>query len=166
MNRLLCLATLVVVVLAVPLRSVGAQLRLSAGVGGGIAGSTESSLSDGTAGVVLMGQVTKSLVPLFGIGVDVNDWRGGGSNIAFVTANAQLHIPVTPFYVKLGGGVGTGDPDGRGTISGAAIQIGAAYDITLPLAPVALTLFGNALLAHASERSLQMVDAGLAFTWR
>lgn len=166
MNRLVCLATAVALILAAPPRAAGAQLRLSAGVGGGIAGSTESSLSDGTAGVVLMGQVTKSIVPLFGIGVDVNDWHRGGSNIAFVTANAQFHIPVTPFYVKLGGGVGTGDPDGRGNVTGGAAQIGAAYDITLPLAPVAVTLFGNALLAYTSARSLQMVDAGLAFTWR
>lgn len=160
------LLAFVLALAAVP-RTGAAQLRLSVGAGGGIAGSTDASLSDGHAGVVLMGQVTKTIVPLFGLGIDVNDWRRGGSNIAFVTANAQLHVPVTPFYIKLGAGVGTGDPDGNGSVTGTAVQIGAAYDITLPLAPVAVTLFGNALLAYSStSRSLQMVDAGLAFTWR
>jgi hypothetical protein len=40
------------------------------------------------------------------------------------------------------------------------------YDITLPAAPIALAVFGNALLAHAALRSVQTVDAGIAITWR
>jgi hypothetical protein len=148
---------------AIP-RAIVAQPRLSIGVGGGMAGSTESSLSDGRGAPVIMVQATKSLLPLVGLGVQVDDWRRSGSNVAFATAHLQLGIPLTPFYLKLGGGVGTGDPDGKGRITGAAGQIGAAYDLTLPLAPVALTIFGNAFLSHASTRSMQMVDAGLAFT--
>jgi hypothetical protein len=145
---------------------VAAQTRLSLGVGGGMAGSTESSLSDGKGAPIVMGQATMSLIPLVGVGVEVDDWRRSGSNIVFAAAHVQLHVPVTPFYVKLGAGYGSGDPDGRGRINGATVQVGAAYDLTLPLAPVALTLFGNAFLSHASNRSMQMVDAGLAFTWR
>jgi hypothetical protein len=143
-----------------------AQPRVSVGVGGGIAGSTESSLSDGRGAPAVMLQVTGSVLPLVGIGVEVNDWRHTGSNIAFATGHVQLHLPVLPLFVKLGAGVGTGDPDGKGTTTGAAVQVGAGYDITLPLAPVALTLFGNALLAHSAARSVQMVDAGLALTWK
>lgn len=142
------------------------QLRLSLGAGGGMAGSTESSLSDGRGAPVIMGQATKSMAPFLGIGLEANYWRRSTLNATFVTAHLQLHIPVTPFYFKLGGGVGTGDPDGKGTITGVAGQIGAAYDLTLPLAPVAATVFANALLGHATERSMQMVDLGLALTWR
>lgn len=142
------------------------QVRLSAGVGGGMAGSTESSLSDGSGAPVIMVQATKSLLPFLGLGVQVDDWRHNGSNVAFATAHVQLHVPIMPFYVKLGAGVGTGDPDGNGRSTGMAGQIGAAYDLTLPLAPVALTVFGNAFLSHASSRSMQMVDLGLALTWR
>jgi hypothetical protein len=156
---------LVAMTLAIP-GVAAAQPRVSIGAGGGMAGSTDASLSDGRGAPIVMGQVTVSAVPLIGVGVEVDDWRRSGSNIVFATAHAQIHVPATPFYLKLGGGFGTGDPDGRGTISGAAGQIGAAYDITLPLAPVALTLFGNAFLAHASSRSMQLVDAGLALTWR
>jgi hypothetical protein len=143
-----------------------AQARLSVGVGGGMAGSTESSLSEGKGAPVVMGEATMSLIPLLGAGVEVDDWAHSGSNIVFAAAHLQLHVPVTPFYVKLGAGYGSGDPDGRGRISGATAQVGAAYDLTLPLAPVALTLFGNAFLSHATERSMQMVDLGLALTWR
>jgi hypothetical protein len=158
---------IVVIPLAMALPGVAAsQARLSVGAGGGMAGSTESSLSDGRSAPVIMGQATMSVMPLVGLGVQVDDWRHSGSNVTFATAHVQLHVPVTPFYVKLGGGVGTGDPDGKGKITGAAGQIGAAYDLTLPLAPVALTLFGNAFLGHAKARSMQMVDLGLALTWR
>jgi hypothetical protein len=143
-----------------------AQARVSLGAGGGMAGSTESSLSDGRGAPVIMGQATMSVAPLIGLGVQVDDWRHSGSNVTFATAHLQLHIPVTPFYVKIGGGVGTGDPDGKGRITGAAGQIGAAYDLTLPFAPIALTAFGNAFLGHARERSMQMVDLGLALTFR
>jgi hypothetical protein len=131
-----------------------------------MAGSTDASLSEGRGAPVVMGQATRSLVPFLGIGVQIDDWRRSGSNIVFATAHLQLHIPVTPFYVKIGGGFGSGDPDGKGRITGGAGQIGAAYDITLPFAPVALTVFGNAFLSHTSSRSMQMVDAGLAFTLR
>jgi hypothetical protein len=155
---------LIVASLAVVIpRAVTAQ-RFSIGAGGGMAGSTESSLSDGRGGPVIMGSATKSLLPFMGLGVQFDDWRRSGSNVAFATAHLQLSVPLTPFYVKLGGGVGTGDPDGKGRSTGAAGQIGAAYDLTLPLAPVALTIFGNAFLSHASNRSMQMVDVGLAFT--
>jgi len=36
----------------------------------------------------------------------------------------------------------------------------------VPAAPIAITLFGNGLLAHASSRSLQTVVAGVALTLR
>ena len=140
--------------------------RVSIGAGGGIAGSTESSLSDGRGAPAVMVQVTASVMPLLGLGVEVNDWRHAGANVAFATGHVQLHLPLLPLFVKVGAGVGTGNPDGRGTATGAALQFGAGYDLTLPLAPVALTLFGNALLAYSSSRSVQMVDAGLALTWK
>ena len=143
-----------------------AQVRLSLGVGGGIAGSTDASLSNGRAAPILMGQVTASVVPLIGIGAEADYWRRSVSAITFATGIAQLHVPATSLFVKLGVGYGSGDPDGRGTVSGTAGEIGAAYDITFPAAPVALTLFGNALLAHAALRSFQMVEGGLAITWR
>jgi hypothetical protein len=150
---------------AVPVPAM-AQARLSLGAGGGLAGSTESSLSDGRGAPAFMLSVTKSVLPLVGIGVEVNDWRHSGSNIAFATGNIQLHLPVLPLFVKVGAGVGTGDPDGKGRVTGTAVQIGGGYDLTLPLAPVALTIFSNALLAYTSARSVQMVDAGLALTWK
>ncbi len=143
-----------------------AQARFSIGAGGGLAGSTESTLSEGRGAPVFMVQVTKSVLPLVGLGVEVNDWRHSGSNVAFATGHVQLRLPVVPFFVKLGAGVGTGDPDGKGTATGTAAQIGAGYDLTLPLAPVALTIFGNALFAYSSSRSVQMLDAGLALTWK
>lgn len=152
--------------LATP-RTAASQLRMSIGGGGGIAGSTDESLSYGRGGPVVMGQLTASVVPYVGLGVEVNDWRRSGSNIAFATGHVQFHIPATLLFVKLGGGYGTGDPDGKGSVSGGAVQFGVAYDITMPLAPAALTLFGNALVVpHTSSRSMQMVDLGLAFTLR
>lgn len=152
-------------IVALPLPAI-AQARVSLGAGGGIAGSTESSLSDGRGAPAFMVSVTKSVLPLVGIGLEVNDWRHSGSNVAFATGHLQLHLPVLPLFVKVGAGVGTGDPDGQGTATGVAYQIGAGYDLTLPLAPVALTIFGNGLLAHSSSRSVQMVDLGLALTWK
>ncbi len=164
MNRLVRFGSLIAFV-AVS-RTAAAQPRISIGGGGGIAGSTDQSLSYGRGGGIVMGQVTATVVPFVGLGVEVNDWRRSGSNVAFVTGHVQFHVPATLLFLKLGGGFGTGDPDGKGSVSGAAVQFGAAYDLTLPLAPVAVTLFGNALVAHASSRSMQMVGAGLAFTWR
>jgi hypothetical protein len=166
MQRSRLVLILATVVAAWMPRMMAAQARLSVGVGGGMAGSTDASLSEGKGAPIVMGQATMSLVPLVGIGAEVDDWRRSGTNIVFATAHLQLHVPVTPFYVKLGAGYGSGDPDGRGRISGATGQIGAAYDLTLPLAPVALTIFGNAFLSHTVARSMQMVDVGLAFTWR
>src|SRR5262249_36275068 len=133
-----------------------AQARVSLGAGGGIAGSTESSLSDGRGAPVFMGSVTKSVLPLVGLGFEANSWRHSGSNVTFFTGHVQLHLPVLPLFVKVGAGLGTGDPDGKGSTTGGALQFGGGYDLTLPLAPVALTIFGNALVAHSSSRSMQM----------
>jgi len=65
-----------------------------------------------------------------------------------------------------GAGYGTGDPDGLGKVSGTAFHLGASFDFTIPAAPIAVTLFSNALLAHATSRSVQMVNGGLALTLR
>jgi len=153
----------IALIAALPLPAI-AQARVSLGAGGGLAGSTESSLSDGRGAPAFMISVTKSVLPLVGLGLEVNDWRHSGSNVAFATGHVLLHLPVLPLFVKVGAGVGTGDPDGRGSATGAAVQFGGGYDLTLPLAPVALTIFGNALLSYSSSRSVQMVDLGLALT--
>jgi hypothetical protein len=113
-----------------------------------------------------MASVTRSLVPLIGIGVEGDYLRRTGSQTVFGGAFLKFHLPVVPFGIKLGAAVGSGDPDGKGSISGAGAQIGATYDITLPAIPIAATVFGNAFLAHGSSRYLQMVDAGLAITWK
>jgi hypothetical protein len=142
-----------------------AQTRVSIGGGAGIAGSTDASLSEGRGGPVLMGQVVHGVAPFVGIGAEVNYWRGGNASAAFATGQLQLHLPPTAFVVKLGGGYGRGNPDGRGTVTGPAAQVGAAYDITLQRARVMLTVFGNGLAAYSASRSMQMVDGGLAITW-
>ena len=152
-------------VLALPSVS-SAQARVSVGLGGGIAGSTEGSLSEGKAAPVVMGEVSTSIAPLIGIGAEADYWRRRVSNFAFAAAVVQFHIPATGLFLKIGGGYGSGDPDGNGTISGAAGVVGAMYDITIPAAPVALTLFGNAFIVHGSPRYGQMVDGGIAITWR
>jgi hypothetical protein len=141
-----------------------AQLRISAGAGAGIAGSTDGSLSEGRTAPVVMGQVT-AMSTLVGVGVEVDGWRSGASSVLLGTGHLQLHLPSTPLFLTLGAGFGRGDPDGKGTISGTAGQIGARCDVKLP-APLALTLFGNGFLVYAPVRSLQMVDAGLAITRR
>lgn len=141
-----------------------AQMRASIGAGGGIAGSTDASLSEGRSAPIVMGQVT-AMAAALGVGVQVDGWRNGGSSVVVATGDLQLHVPSTPLFVKLGVGFGRGDPDGKGTISGTAGHLGAAYDISLS-ARRALTLFGNAFLVYAPTRSLQMVDGGLALTWR
>lgn len=147
-------------------RPVKAQVRLSLGAGGGIAGSTDASLSEGRGGVLLMGQLARVVVPFVGIGAEVNHWRRSGSNITFATGIVQLHVPMTGLFLKAGAGYGSGDPDGLGQVHGLAGELGVAYDVTLPGAPVAITLFGNGALAHASSRSLQMVGGGIALTFR
>ncbi len=143
-----------------------AQIRASVGVGAGLSGSTDQSLSNGTGAPIVMGQVTRGLLPGVGLGGEVDYWKGSVSHIAFATGLVQLNVPLIPIYVKVGLGYGDGDPDGKGNVSGLAGQLGVMYDITLPLAPIGLTVFSNALLAHAALRSVQTVDAGLAITWR
>lgn len=146
-------------------RSAAGQTRVSIGAGGGIAGSTDGSLSEGRGGPAVMAQIVHGVVPLVGVGAEANYWRSGSADAAFATGQLQLHVLPTSFIVKIGAGYGHGNPDGRGTVSGPAGQIGAAYDITLDRARVMLTLFGNGLLAYSSTRSMQMVDGGLAITW-
>jgi hypothetical protein len=141
-----------------------AQLRVSVGAGVGIAGSTDASLSEGRSAPVVMGQVT-AMAALVGVGVEVDGWRSGASSVLLASGDLQLRVPSTPLFVKLGVGFGRGDPDGKGTINGTAGHLGAAYDISLS-ATRALTLFGNAFLVYAPTRSLQMVDGGIAITWR
>ncbi len=155
----------VIVACALP-RVVSAQTRLSLGVGGGIAGSTDASLSEGRSGVTLMGQLVHGVLPFAGLGVDVDHWTRSGATITFVNGVAQLHVPATGLLLRAGAGFGTGDPDGAGTMRGVAGQIGLSYDLTIPAAPIALTLFGNASVAHSSSRSVQLVDAGIAITLR
>jgi len=141
-----------------------AQVRVSVGAGAGIAGGTDASLSEGRSAPVVMGQVSTSA--LVGVGAEVDGWRRGGSSVSVASGDLQLHPPSTSLFIKLGGGFGRGDPDGKGTISGTAAHIGAAYDVHVPAPRVALTLFGNGFVVYASSRSLQMVDGGLAITWR
>lgn len=131
-----------------------------------MAGSTESSLSEGKSGTVFMGQVVRSVLPFVGLGAEVNRWNTGSLNTTFVTGILQVAIPLTGFRLKAGAGYGTGDPDGVGKVSGTTVHLGASYDFTIPAAPVAITLFGNALLSHAAARSIQMVGGGLALTLR
>lgn len=142
------------------------QMRVSVGAGIGVAGSTDESLSYGRGAPILMAQVTRPVLPFIGLGGEVDYWKGSVSHVGFATAVAQARLPVIPLYVKAGLGYGNGSPDDRGNVSGLAGQLGAMYDLTLPLAPIALTVFGNAFLAHAALRSVQTVDAGLAITWR
>lgn len=161
-NHLVILATAAALTGA---RGAAAQTRVSIGAGGGIAGSTESSLSDGRGGPIVMGQIARGVVPLLAIGAEVNYWRSGSANATFATGQLQLHVLPTSFLVKLGAGYGGGNPDGLGRVNAPAGQLGAAYDITFDRARVLLTLFANGLVAHSSARSMQMVDAGLAITW-
>ena len=143
-----------------------AQLRVSLGAGAGLSGSTDESLSNGSGAPIVMAQVTRPVLPGLGLGAEVDYWKGPVSHVAFATALVQAHIPLIPIYFKAGLGYGNGDPDNNGNVSGLAGQLGVMYDLTLPLAPVALTVFSNALLAHARLRSVQTVDAGLAITWK
>jgi hypothetical protein len=141
-----------------------AQMRVSIGAGAGIAGSTDATLSEGRTAPVIMGEVA-AMAKAVGIGVEVDGWRHDSSSILIASGDLHLRFPSTPIVVKAGAGFGRGDPDGQGTISGTAGHVGATYDIGFS-ATRALTLFANGFLVYAPARSLQMVDAGLAITWR
>jgi len=161
--RPIVLALLLSTTLALP---AAAQWRVSLGAGGAIAGSTESSLSDGKGGALFMGQIVRGGLPLVGVGAEVNRWSRGTLNTTFATGIIQAHVPLTGLLLKVGVGYGTGDPDGLGKINGATVQFGAGYDLTVPFAPIAATFFGNALVSHASSRSMQLVGVGVALTFR
>jgi hypothetical protein len=141
-----------------------AQVRASVGAGAGIAASTDGSLSEGQWGPTITGQVTTP-GPV-GVGLEADGWWRNGSSVLLATAHVQLHVPSTPLLLTLGAGVGRGDPDGLGTIQGAAGHVGAALDIGPQTSSLALTLFGNGFLVYAPSRSLQMVTFGLAITRR
>jgi hypothetical protein len=141
-----------------------AQLRVSIGAGAGIAGSTMGSLSEGLTAPVGMGEVA-ALAKAVGLGVEVDGWRHDSLSILIASADLHVRVASTPLAIKLGAGVGRGDPDGQGTISGTAGHIGATYDFGFS-ATRALTLFANGLVVYTSARTLQMVNAGLAITWR
>src|SRR5262249_44679972 len=157
---------IVLAALATLSSTASAQLRVSVGAGAGLSGSTDQSLSNGSGAPIVMAEVVRPLFPGLGLGAEVDYWKGTVSHVAFATAVAQAHLPVIPLQLKAGLGYGNGDPDGNGNVAGLAGQLGAMYDITFPGAPIALTVFANALLAHARLRRVQTVDAGLAITWR
>jgi hypothetical protein len=150
-------------VMAVPSMA-SAQVRVSVGAGAGIAASTDGTLSDGRTGPVVTGQVTTA--GSIGVGLEADGWWGDRSSVLLGTAHLQFHVPATSLLLTLGAGVGRGDPDQLGTISGVAGHIGAAFDIGTHASSLALTLFGNGFLVYAPARSLQMVEAGLAITRR
>jgi hypothetical protein len=141
-----------------------AQLRVSIGAGAGIAGSTMGSLSEGLTAPVVMGEVA-AMAKAVGVGVEVDGWRHDSLSILIASGDLHVRLASTPLAIKLGAGVGRGDPDGQGTISGTAGHIGATYDFGFS-ATRALTLFANGLVVYTSARTLQMVNAGLAITWR
>jgi hypothetical protein len=141
-----------------------AQLRVSIGAGAGIAGSTMGSLSEGLTAPVAMGEVA-AMAKAVGVGVEVDGWRHDSLSILIASADLHVRVASTPLAIKLGAGVGRGDPDGQGTISGTAGHIGATYDFGFS-ATRALTLFANGLVVYTSARTLQMANAGVAITWR
>jgi hypothetical protein len=141
-----------------------AQLRVSVGAGAGIAGSTMGSLSEGLTAPVAMGEVA-AMAKAVGLGVEVDGWRHDSLSILIASADLHVRVASTPLAIKLGAGVGRGDPDGQGTISGTAGHIGATYDFGFS-ATRALTLFANGLVVYTSARTLQMANAGVAITWR
>jgi hypothetical protein len=146
-----------------PIAAIG-QVRASVGVGAGLAGTTEGSLSEGRGGFVATAQLTTP-GPV-GVGIEGDGWWRPGLNIVVATGHLQFQLPSTPLRVTLGAGVGHGDPTGEGAINGAAGHLGASIDIAPHASSLALTLFGNAFLVYSSSRTLQMVDAGLAITRR
>jgi hypothetical protein len=141
-----------------------AQLRVSVGAGAGIAGGTDGSLSEGRSAPVVMAQVSTSSA--VGLGIEADAWLRSGSNVSVATGDVQLRIPSTSLFIKLGGGFGRGDPDGKGTVDGTAGHIGAAYDVNISGSRFAMTLFANGFVVYTASRSLQMVDGGLAITRR
>jgi hypothetical protein len=141
-----------------------AQLRVSIGAGAGIAGSTMGSLSEGLTAPVVMGEVA-AMAKAVGVGVEVDGWRHDSLSILIASGELHVRLASTPLAIKLGAGVGRGDPDGQGTISGTAGHIGATYDIGFS-GTRALTLFANGLVVYTAARTLQMANAGLAITWR
>jgi hypothetical protein len=161
MKRLLTLAA-ISIALATSER-VHAQVGFSIGAGAGIAGGTESSLSNGHGGWIAMGQVTTTAIPFVRAGAEVNHFQTGDITASFATAIIQAHVPVTPFFGKIGIGYGRGDfKDQNPVAKGLAVELGLGYSIGLPGVPIGVDVFGNALLAHGSSRSAQMLDAGLA----
>ncbi|HTE48005.1 MAG TPA: hypothetical protein VK636_22370 [Gemmatimonadaceae bacterium] len=161
MKRLLALAAISI---ALPnSEALRAQVSISIGAGAGIAGGTESSLSDGKGGWIAMGQVTTTMVPLIRAGVEVNHFQTGDINANFGTAILQARLPAVPFFVKIGVGYGRGDfKDADPVATGIAGEFGLGYSIGFPGVPVGIDIFGNALFAHGSSRSAQMVAGGLA----
>jgi hypothetical protein len=163
-SSLLRAAVTVATMIALVPGAASAQLRASVGAGAGIAGSTESTLSEGRTAPIVMGELA-AMARAVGVGVEVDGWRHDSLSIVIASADLHVRLASTPLAIKLGAGVGRGDPDGQGTISGTAGHIGATYDFGFS-ATRALTLFANGLVVYTSARSLQMVDAGLAITWR
>jgi hypothetical protein len=162
MMKLLLALTAISIALTTPERA-HAQLGFSIGAGAGMAGGTESSLSDGHGGWIAMGQVTTTTIPLVRLGAEVNHFKIGDITANFATAIIQAHLPVLPFFGKIGIGYGRGDfKDADPVATGVAVEIGLGYSIGLPGIPIGVDVFGNALLAHGSSRSAQLVDAGLA----
>lgn len=141
-----------------------AQMRASLGAGAGIAGSTDGSLSEGRTAPVVMGEVA-AMAKAVGVGVEVDGWRHDAASILIASGDLHVRLASTPIVIKLGASVGHGNPDGKGTISGTGGHVGATYDIGFSAAR-ALTVFGNALFVYSPVRSQQMVDGGLAITWR
>jgi len=160
MTRLLFAAA--VAALALP-KATSAQ-RVSAGAGAGIAASTNGSLSEGRTGPIVMGQVTTP-GPV-GVGLEVDARLLSGSSVLIATAHLQFHVPSTPVFLAFGAGVGSGDPDRLGTITGVAARIGAAIDLGSQASSLTPTVFANGFLVYSPSRSLQMVEAGLAITRR
>jgi hypothetical protein len=151
------------VALAIP-GSALAQFRASVGAGAGIAGTTDGSLSEGRTAPVVMAEVA-AMANTVGLGLEVDAWYRDASSSLIANGDLHIRIPSTPLVVKLGAGVGRWDSDRHGTISGTAGHIGATYDVGF--SPTrALTLFANGFLVYSSLQSQQMVDGGLAITWR
>ena len=100
-----------------------------------------------------------------GVGVEVDGWRHDSLSIVIASADLHVRLASTPLAIKLGAGVGRGDPDGQGNHQRHRRSYWCDDDFGFS-ATRALTLFANGLVVYTSARSLQMVDAGLAITWR
>jgi hypothetical protein len=161
--RYLIAAMVAAVALTVP-RVAFAQLRMSFGAGAGIAGTTDASLSEGRTAPIVMAEVA-AMANAVGLGLEVDAWHRDASSSLIANGDLHIRIPSTPVVVKFGAGVGRWDSETHGTITGTAAHIGATYDIGFSAAR-ALTLFANGFLVYSPLQSQQLVDAGLAFTWR